>query len=140
MHKVRRGIIPGNSKSLWKAVNIAKDTNTSPFPDILHLNGNAVPIKNISDVFADYFDSKIQSIVNETAIKSDVYNGKLKVISREKMFMLQDNVLECIKPIKIKNGDGHDRIPQRILLDGADYLIGPLTELFSLIYTQNKLA
>ena len=137
--KVRKGIIPGNTRSLWKAVNLAKDINTSPIPDILHLNGNPIPMRDISDVFAGYFDSKIQSIVNETAIKVDVYNGKCKVVSREKMFMSPSNVFECIKSIKVKNCEGHDRIPQRVLFDGADHLTAPLAELFSRIYTQNKI-
>ena len=30
--RVRKGIIPGNSKSLWKAVNIAKDVNSNEIP------------------------------------------------------------------------------------------------------------
>jgi hypothetical protein len=55
------------------------------------------------------------------------------------MFMSSKDILECLKSIKIKNCEGYDRIPQRILNDGADHLIAPLTGLFNLIYYQNQL-
>ena len=50
------------------------------------------------------------------------------------MFMDKDSILECVKTLKIKNCEGYDRIPQRILVDGISELIHPLTELFELIY------
>ena len=34
------------------------------------------------------------------------------------MFMTSDDILKCIKDIKIKNTEGYDRIPQRIIVDG----------------------
>ena len=30
--RVRKGIIPGNSRSLWKAINIEKDINSNEIP------------------------------------------------------------------------------------------------------------
>ena len=36
---IRRKIIPGNSKSLWDAVKIAKDTNNPKIPDSMSFNG-----------------------------------------------------------------------------------------------------
>ena len=47
------------------------------------------------------------------------------------MFMTRSNVLDCVSKIKLKNTEGYDRIPQRILVEGRDL---PLTELFRLIY------
>ena len=38
----------------------------------------------------------------------------------------------------MKNSEGEDRIPQRILLDGISILVEPFTKLFNLIYTSNK--
>ena len=63
----------------------------------------------------------------------DVYNGKFKVICEDKMFMTQSDVKECVLSIKIKNCESFDRIPQRIIVDGIDYLILPLTHLFKII-------
>ena len=59
--------------------------------------------------------------------------------SSNKMFLSAREIMECIKTLKIKNCEGHDRIPQRVLVDGADHLIVPLTQLFNLIYTLNQL-
>ena len=49
-------------------------------------------------------------------------------------FMTKDDIMSCIKMLKIKNCEGYDRIPQRVLIDGIDLLIDPLTKLFSMIY------
>ena len=40
---VRRGILAGNSKTLWDAVKIANDKNVSRLPDKLFLSGVEVP-------------------------------------------------------------------------------------------------
>ena len=45
---------------------------------------------------------------------------------------------DCILSLKIKNSEGFDRIPQRILVDGLEYLIVKFQGLFSRIYTQRK--
>jgi hypothetical protein len=39
----------------------------------------------------------------------------------------------------MKNTEGYDRIPQRILIDGSEHLIAPLTKLFDLIYTHKQI-
>ena len=36
--------------------------------------------------------------------------------------------------LKVKNCEGYDQIPQRVLIDGMDLLIDPLTKLFSIFY------
>ena len=79
---------------------------------------------------------KIETITNVVNVGVDVYNGSQKLIPSGKMFMTKENILECVKTIKIKNNEGYDRIPQRILVDGINHLITPLTHLFSLIYTK----
>ena len=49
-------------------------------------------------------------------------------------FMSPLEIVECVKQLKLKNCEGYDQIPQRILIDGIDVLIKPLSHLFSLIY------
>jgi hypothetical protein len=44
-----------------------------------------------------------------------------------------------MESMKIKNSEGYDRIPQRIIKEGIDNLIIPFTELFSRIYVQRTL-
>ena len=53
--------------------------------------------------------------------------------------MTTENVIKAMKEIKLKNAEGCDRIPQRILLDGIEILSGPLSVLFNKIYLQNRL-
>ena len=43
--QVRRGIKPGNSKTLWNAVKLAKDCNLNTLPDTLFLNNAKITIK-----------------------------------------------------------------------------------------------
>ena len=48
--------------------------------------------------------------------------------------MASSKIAECIDELKWKKTQGYDRIPQRILIDGRDSLMGTLTNLFRLIY------
>ena len=50
-------------------------------------------------------------------------------------FMSENDIIECVKQLKLKNCEDYDRIPQRILIDGISILINPQTRLFSLIYS-----
>ena len=88
----------------------------------------------ISESFALFFDNKVKDIVDSTRVNPNVYNGRRKVDGDDSMFMTRNEIIECINGLKIKNTEGYDRIPQRILVDGRDSLIEPLTELFRLIY------
>ena len=45
-------------------------------------------------------------------------------------FMTMENVIKAMKEMKLKNSDGGGRIPQRILLDGAELLVKPMSILF----------
>ena len=58
--RVRKGILPGNNKSLWTAVNIAKNINKQDLADMMYLNGELINNKNLPDVFAHYFENKIK--------------------------------------------------------------------------------
>ena len=53
--------------------------------------------------------------------------------------MTDADIKECLNNIKIKNCEGYDRIPQRILVDGAIILAEPLRQLFKRVYFQNSL-
>jgi hypothetical protein len=138
-NSIRRKIIPNNSKTLWDAVKTAKNLNLSLFPNTLTLANAMIPSKSIPDAFAMFFREKVESIVNEAAINDNVYNGKRKAVTTEVNFMSEADVEKCIKDIKIKNNEGFDRIPQRILVEGCTPLLPPLSALFSKIYQQKKL-
>ena len=138
--RVRKAIIPGNTKSLWNAVKIARDVNVSNLPNILYKNGVEIPAGNVADSFAGFFDKKIRDIVDEVSIDINVYNGKRKINEcGSKNFMDPDSVKECILSLKIKNAEGFDRIPQRILVDGVDFLHVPISSLMNKVYNQRSI-
>ena len=71
--RVRKGIIPGNNKSLWKAVNVAKDLNHDLMPLRMYYNGVEIPEQELPDCFAEYFEAKINGLVNNARIDQNVY-------------------------------------------------------------------
>ncbi len=54
------------------------------------------------------------------------------------MFMDSISVREVMFTLKVKNSVGFDRIPQRILVDGVDFLAPKFAKLFALIYEQKQ--
>ena len=57
---------------------------------------------------------------------------------KQAFFMSGIEIMEVMKTIKTKNSEGYDRILQRILVDGANILIGPLGKLFEKIYNHGS--
>ena len=72
---VRKGIIPGNSKSLWKAVKTAKNIGHSPIPSNMKVNNVPVTGQNIAEHFAEFFDNKVKRIVRDTVVDPLVFNS-----------------------------------------------------------------
>ena len=83
---------------------------------------------------SDKKSRKVAKIVGETVVNQNVYNGSRKMVTEPVMFMTGIKISECISDLKLKNTEGFDRIPQRILIDGHGALIEPLTQLFQMIY------
>ena len=52
------------------------------------------------------------------------------------MFMDSNSVKDILTSLKIKNSEGYDRIPQRVLVDVAEYLLKSFEGLFKRIYYQ----
>ena len=136
---VRRGILPGNSKTLWKAVSKAKDSNIQSLPETLTKNSINIPLVDQPDAFAEYFSDKIKLIVNESKIDNSVYNGVRKIVSENENFMTPENIITAINSLKLKNCEGFDRIPVRILKDGIEPLTPVLSHLFNLIYINKQI-
>ena len=137
--QVRKNIVPGNSKSLWNAVKIAKDINVSPIPQTMFKDGQKIDTAELPDAFLNYFKSKVDQITQESNIDPNVYNGRQKINACNFNFMNQINVMEAIQSIKFKNTEGYDPIPQRILVDGINFLLNPISKLFKLIYEQKTI-
>ena len=78
---VRHGIVPGNSKSFWKAVNIAKDINNVDLPVSMFTDGIQLANEDLKNHFADYFENKILTLSSTVVINEAVYNGIGKIMN-----------------------------------------------------------
>ena len=136
---IRRSLVPGSSKSLWNAVNLAKDINPNEIPPKMKIAGKTIHTDDLSESFAEFFDNKVKRIVETCEVDSSVYNGKKKLNCDTENFMTVENVSNAMKSVKIKNCEGYDRIPQRVLNEGAEILLKPTHNLFNLIYTTKKI-
>ena len=136
---IRRSLVPGSSKSLWNAVNLAKDINPNEIPPKMKIAGKTIHTDDLSESFAEFFDNKVKRIVETCEVDSSVYNGKRKLNCNTENFMTVENVSNAMKSVKIKNCEGYDRIPQRVLNEGAEILLKPTHKLFNLIYTTKKI-
>ena len=90
----------------------------------------------MAEKFACFSEKKIRDLLEEVIINEDNYNGTQKVQPENKMFMDPVSVKEELSSLKIKSSEGFDRIPQRILVDGADFLVRSFEGLFERIYYQ----
>jgi hypothetical protein len=138
MH-VRRKIIPGNNKSLWDAVKIARDIEPTPLPSILTRDGKSYDRMAAPTAFSEYFKSKISVLEESATIDEEMWNGEQIINSENVNFMTPERVEECLKNLKTKNCEGPDRLPLRVLKDGAMILAKPLSVLFHKIYERKEI-
>ena len=70
---------------------------------LIYKNGQKVDRENIPSTFADYFNEKVQNIVNETQIDpNNVHNSKRKLTAPSEHFMQIDHVRTAVKSQKLK--------------------------------------
>ena len=88
--------------------------------------------KTISGII--YLFKFIKFLKKNLLIRGDIGNGR-KILNAEELdFMTPEKVAECLIELKTKNCKGYNRLPLRILKDGASILVRPLSILFSKIY------
>ena len=71
--------MPGNSSSLWKVVNLAKDLGMGGIPEQMHLGGVLVGDGLVPDSFAGFFCDKVRSLSEQAVVSGNVYNSRQKV-------------------------------------------------------------
>ena len=105
--------------SLWKAVKIAKDVNITGLPHTMYKNNVPIDTNFLQDSVASYFNEKFFGRASGVNVDNQVYNGSKKFDSTNKMFMDEGSIKECMLSLKIKNTEGFDSIPQRVLVDNV---------------------
>ena len=92
---------PRRSKSLWKAVKIAKNVNIPKLRVEMTLTGTPIDQTDLPDAFASFFKEKVQLFVNQQKIDDSVHNGNLKMRTTNLHFMSSfNNIIEAIKTLK----------------------------------------
>ena len=132
--EIRKNMKPGDQKSLWDAVSKSQQVEPQNIPDQMERNGKKVNKNERANEFADEFMSKVEKIRSETLITPDIFNGHRKVLDQDKNFINESDVLTCLISLKSKNCYGYDRIPLKVLKDGAQVLYKPVTVLLRNIY------
>ena len=78
--KVRRRIVPGNNKSLWDAVKIAKDVEPTPLPPTIIKDSVSYERKDAATAFAQFFEEKVKKLEADLKVRDVVENGRRIVI------------------------------------------------------------
>jgi hypothetical protein len=60
-------------------------------------------------------------------------------VTNDSFFIGKEAILDCETSLKFKNSERFDRIPKRIIRDGINHLINPLTSLFKSIYETKQI-
>ena len=81
------------------------------------------PKDNIASAFGDHFIKKVKNITETTIINPQVHNGHQKITLDIDQPITELDIMGCVKSLKIKNCEGYDRIPQRILSEGINHLL-----------------
>jgi hypothetical protein len=87
LKQIRKIIQPGKTRSLWKAVKVAKDVGTSTLPSTMFERSIKIKESTLTDRFADFFDTKIKNLHNEVERDDSVYNGRKLITTTDKFFM-----------------------------------------------------
>jgi hypothetical protein len=87
-------------------------------------SGQPILTNEVSYVFASFFAKKKKNVVDSVPIDEAVYNAEKMVDSSNKMFMDSNS---CMLLLEQTNSKGYNHIQQRILIDGTEHLLPPLT-------------
>ena len=71
--QIRRKLKPGNSKTTWDAVNIARDNETSQIPKKMHLQDEIINKEDQPESFANFFKTKIINLAYTCSTLDNVY-------------------------------------------------------------------
>ena len=76
-------------------------------------NGIRIKTNELEEAFAELFESKVKQLSDNANIDENVYNGRRKLPEIDDFnFMTELNVQKGMESLKLKNAEGHDRIPR----------------------------
>jgi hypothetical protein len=98
-------------------------------PKTLYRNNSEFKCTEVFDIVANYSDKTIKDIIETARTNNNVYNGT-RTVKKQSFFISREQICEWLISLEVNNSEGYDQIPQRILLDGTEILLDPLTTLF----------
>ena len=89
---IRNKIAPGDNKSLWTAIKIAKNQSSNSIPNVLTLNNEQVSGHEVSEAFASFFNQKIVKLKQGIRINNAVHNVSRKLLVGDRFFFITVNI------------------------------------------------
>ena len=133
--KIRNHIKPGDSRTLWKAVKVARNEGFEDLPDAIMYQGIlATNDEDKANLFSSFFDSKVKTIEDEVNITYDNLGERLIEDHEDiDLEMTVEEILGIFSQTSPKNCSGFDRIPMRMLIDCKEILALNICNLFNKI-------
>ena len=134
---VRKKILEGGQQGLWKGLRLAQSKPVEPIPkEIKSETELLVTPGDQAQAFANFFQAKVEKVVEENQINQHVNNGTRLVECGCYNFFTLDLVQGIMMELKSKPCFGSDRVPLKVLRDGVRFLAQPILKLMNLIYEQ----
>ena len=134
-NKVRSRIKPGDSKTLWQAVNISMNNLNGSLPETVEwLDKKAEDDQEKADLFCEFFNDKTCKIIRNNPYNRNVYNGRKLINNQNVQNFTLAELMQILKSLPLKNCSGIDRIPLRIFNDGKELLAPTILSLMNKIY------
>jgi len=136
--KVRKSIKPGDSKTFWKSVNLIRHKGEySQQAELKHENKSAKTNAEKAELFASFFESKIEKLREKTSI-NPCYNGKQNDVTPDLNFFEHSLIEQTLANTKPSQCSGFDRIPMVYIKDLSTVLSDKIVLLFNKVYEERK--
>ena len=134
--KIRNSIRPGDPRTLWKAVKLAKGDGFEELPDTMMMEGVlASTDEDKADLFKSFFNNKVTKIVDELLVTDELIGQKLiEDINGFDLMVTEEDILKILSDTTPKNSSGYDRIPMRMLVDCKEVIMSNVCSLINKIF------
>jgi len=133
--RARSKIKPNDPKSFWNSVNSTLKNENKAFPLIMTDNHKSYFTQTEkADAFKDKFQSKVQTLTENTFINPEQEDINTKVTENSGDFFTSELLDKAISQIKIKACYGFDRIPLWSIKEGYPIIKSSMLTLLKKVY------
>jgi hypothetical protein len=110
--KIREKVLSGGQPGLWKGLDLALDKGVDQIPkEIMWGNRIEADSGKKAQMFAEFFNTKIKTIVEQNVVQEGVRSGNRVMDAGEANYITLEKTENIMKNLKLKNSYGCDRIP-----------------------------